>query len=174
MSGISRSVLAGFLSLLATSAAFADSPTLIGTYKDWSAFTTSANGRRVCYTMAKPDAMEPKKAKRDPAYFMISDWPARKAKGELQIMPGYQYKDGALVTATVGADKFDFFSQNEGGQGKAWVEDAGEEKRIVEAMKGGAKLVVSGTSQRGTNTKDTYSLGGLSDALQKVHEACGM
>lgn len=173
MSGISRCALAGFFSLLAT-AAVAEPATLIATFKDWSAFTTSANGRKICYAMGKPDAMEPKKAKRDPAYFMISDWPARKAKGELQIMPGYQYKDGALVTATIGTDKFDFFSQNEAGQGKAWVEDQAEEKRIVEAMKGGAKMVVTGTSQRGTNTKDTYSLAGLSDALQKVHEACGM
>jgi len=173
MSGISRSVLAGFFGLLAT-AAMADAPTLIGSFKDWSAFQTSASGRKVCFAMAKPSAMEPKKAKRDPAYFMISDWPARKIKGELQIMPGYQYKDGALVTATVGADKFDFFSKNEGGQGKAWVEDQDQEKRVLEAMKGGARLVVTGTSLRGTNTKDTYALGGLSDALQKVHEACAM
>jgi len=41
-------------------------------------------------------------------------------------------------------------------------------------MKKSKQLVVTGTSQRGTVTRDTYSLAGLSDALQKIHEACGM
>ena len=41
-------------------------------------------------------------------------------------------------------------------------------------MKRGAQIVVTGTSQRGTVTHDTYSLAGLSDALDKIHESCGM
>ncbi len=74
----------------------------------------------------------------------------------------------------MGADKFEFFTQNSGGTGSAWVEDAAVERRVVDAMKGGAQIVVTGVSQRGTTTKDTYSLGGISAALDKVHEACGM
>ena len=41
-------------------------------------------------------------------------------------------------------------------------------------MRHGAELVVIGTSKRGTKTQDTYSLAGLSDALDKIHEACGL
>ena len=41
-------------------------------------------------------------------------------------------------------------------------------------MRRGQQLIVTGTSQRGTATRDTYSLAGLSDALDKIHAACGM
>jgi hypothetical protein len=162
-----------FASLCAT-AASADQPTLIGSYKDWSAFQTTVNGSRLCYAMAKPKTMEPKKAARDGAYFMISDWPGRKAKAELEIVPGYPYKDGSPVAATVGKDKTDFFTKNDGGAGSAWIDDAGAEQKLVGAMQHGSKLVVTGTSQRGTATKDTYSLAGLNEALEKVHATCGM
>ncbi|HWA90693.1 MAG TPA: invasion associated locus B family protein [Rhizomicrobium sp.] len=173
MTGFARSVLVAAVASLAASPALA-APTLIGTYKDWSAFQSVTNTAKVCYVLAKPSSSEPKKAKRDPIYFMISDWPLRKAKGEVQVVPGYQYKDGSPVTVQIGADKFDLFTQNGGGAGSAWVEEVASERRLVEAMKGGAKAVVSGVSQRGTTTKDTYGLAGLSEALDKVHEACGM
>lgn len=174
MTGFSRTVLAAAFLGLGLAPALAASPTLIGTFKDWSAFQSTSGGTKVCYALAKPKAMEPKKATRDPVYFMISDWPHRKAKAELQVVPGYQYKQGSQVTAQVGAEKFEFFTQNDGGAGSAWVEDVGTERRLVDAMKGGAQLVVTGVSQRGTTTKDTYSLGGISAALDKVHEACAM
>jgi len=39
-------------------------------------------------------------------------------------------------------------------------------------MRTGSSLVVSGVSARGTHTKDSYSLSGLSSILDKVHAAC--
>jgi len=174
MTGSTRFLLPLVFAGLCATAASADSPSLIGSYKDWSAFQTTVNGSRLCYAMAKPKSSEPKKAARDPAYFMISDWPGRKARAELEIVPGYQYKDGSSVTAEIGKDKTDFFTKNDGGAGSAWVDDAGTEQKLVSAMQHGAKLVVVGTSQRGTTTHDTYSLGGLGEALEKVHAACGM
>lgn len=175
MTGCKRSVFAGFVLVLAATAATADSaPTLLGTSKDWSAFQTTTGNTRVCYAVSHPKSMEPKKATRDPVSFIISDWPGRKSKGELEIVPGYQYKDGSDVTAAIGSEKFTFFTRNGDGDGSAWMEDDGQEKTLIDAMTRGAKLVVTGTSQRGTVTHDTYSLAGISDALQKVHEACGM
>ncbi len=174
MTGYKRFLLPLAFASLAGTCASADSPSLIGSYKDWSAFQTTTNGTRVCYAMAKPKSMEPKKAARDPVYFLISDWPGRRAKAELEVVPGYQYKDGSTVTAEIGKDKTPFFTKNDGGAGSAWVDDAAAEQKLVGAMEHGAKLVVTGISQRGTTTHDTYSLGGLSEALEKVHAACGM
>ena len=169
-----RVLLAGaFLGLIAAPAS-ADSPTLLGTFKDWSAFQTVTGNSKVCYAMARPSASQPKKSKRDPISFLISDWPGRRAKAELEIIPGYQYKDGSDVTAQVGTEKTTFFIRNEGGAGSAWVDDAGAEQHLVSAMAHGAKVVITGVSQRGTTTKDTYALDGLSSALDKIHAACGM
>lgn len=162
------------LGLSAASAA-SDPATLLGTSKDWSAFTSGSGSAKICYAMAKPSATDPKKAKRDPIYFLITDWPGRspKTKSEAEVIPGYQYKPDSTVTATVGTDKFELFTQNEGGAGAAWVRHREDEIKLIEAMKRGQKLVITGTSLRGTKTTDTYSLAGLQDALDKIHAACG-
>ena len=53
----------------------------------------------------------------------------------------------------------------------AWV-DTGNDKKIVAAMKAGQSLKVKGTSWRGTQTEDTYSLSGISAALAAIDKAC--
>ena len=158
---------------LAAVPATADTPTLLGVSRDWSAFTSGTGSSKICYAISKPTSTKPK-AKRDPIYFLINDWIGRRAKGEPEVVPGYQYKDGSTVTVSVGGQSFNFFVQNEAGQGAAWVRERSDEVKLIAAMRSGSSMVVSGTSKRGTKTTDTYSLAGLGDALDKIHGACGM
>ena len=175
MTGLPRTLLASaFAAAILVSPAVADTPTLLGSFKDWSAFQSNTSQGRTCYALAKPKSSEPRKAKRDPIYLLISDWPLRKTRSEPEIVPGYEYKDGSTVTAAVGAEKFEFFTKNDGDAGSAWVKEQSNEVNFVEAMKRGSQVVVTGTSQRGTLTHDTYSLSGFSAALEKIHSACGM
>jgi hypothetical protein len=141
--------------------------------RDWSAYQAQTNGCQVCYALSKPKATQPKKATRDPIYLLISDWPSRHVKGEFEIVPGYSYKDGEPAVAQVGAQKVEFFTRNDGGSGSAWVSDPNDEIKLLDAMRGGGTLTISGVSQRGTHTKDSYSLNGMSPMLDKVHAACG-
>jgi hypothetical protein len=159
---------------LATGPAFADAPQLLGAFKDWSAYTNGTGAQKVCYALSNPRSSLPAKAKRDPIYFLISDWPGRNAKAEPEIVPGYQYKEGSTVSAAIGADRFTFFTKNDGGDGGAWIQNTADEQRLISSMRNGAEVIVTGTSKRGTLTTDTYSLGGISDALDKIHSACGM
>jgi hypothetical protein len=155
-------------------AAAAESPTLLGAFKAWSAYTVGSGASKTCYALAQPKSTAPKNVNRDPVFFLVSDWPARKAKAEPEVVPGYPYKDGSKVTAQVGSDKFTFFTKNEDKTGNAWVEAKADEARLVDAMRRGAEMIVTGTSSRGTLTRDTYSLSGVSAALDKIHKACGM
>jgi hypothetical protein len=41
-------------------------------------------------------------------------------------------------------------------------------------MRSGQQMIVTGISKRGTMTHDTYSLAGVSDALDKIHAECKM
>ena len=161
-------------SALLTAPAQAADPTLLGSFKSWSAFSSGDGDSKVCYALSQPTSSLPKKTKRDPIYFLINDWPGRKAKAEPEVVPGYQYKDGSQVTAQVGADKFIFFTKNDGGAGAAWVLAQADEQRLIEAMKNNAMTTVTGESKRGTMTHDSYSLAGFSDALDKIHQTCGM
>jgi hypothetical protein len=165
----------GALLLAGTSpAAAADEPALLGSFNSWSAYSLGSGDSKVCYALSKPTSEVPKRAKRDPAYFLINDWPGRKAKAEPEIVPGYQYKDASTVTVAVGSDNFSFFTKNDAGAGAAWVLAQADEERLIEAMKVNQSATVTGVSKRGTTTTDTYSLAGLGDALDKIHQTCGM
>ena len=165
--------LAGFGLAASSAPSAADGrPTLLGVAKGWSAYQTTTDDGRVCYALSKPKTTEPRKAARDPIYLLISDWPGRGVRGELEVVPGYLYKDGEPVIAEVGSVKVEFFTRNDGTSGSAWVKDPGDEAKLLDAMRHGSTLTVSGVSRRGTKTKDTYSLGGISAMLDKVHDAC--
>jgi hypothetical protein len=149
-------------------------PTFLGAFKDWSAYSRGSGDAKVCYTLSEPKVKEPASAKRDPTYFLINDWPGRRAKGEAEVVPGYQYREGSTVTVQVGKEKFDFFTKNQGRSGGAWVLNPADEKHLLAAMRGGLTAIVTGTSKRGTETRDIYGLSGMGDALDKIHDACGM
>jgi len=151
--------------------AFAD-PTAIGSFKDWSVYTSGSSKEKVCYALAQPKSSEPKKVKRDPIFFLISDFPGHNVKNEPSVVPGYAYKDGSKVTIEVGSDKFELFTKNDGDAGGAWLESPADEKRLIDSMQRGQAMYVTGTSARGTLTRDQYSLAGLSSALDKAAANC--
>ena len=165
--------LAGFCLAASVAPAAADSKsTLLGVSKSWSAYQATTGDGKVCYALSKPATTAPKKAVRDPIYLLISDWPDRRVQGELEVVPGYAYKDGEPVIAEVGSVKIEFFTRNDGTSGSAWVKDPGDEAKLLDAMRHGSTFTVSGVSRRGTKTKDTYSLGGIAAMLDKVHDTC--
>jgi hypothetical protein len=160
------------LALVALPAVAAEQPTLLGSSRDWTAYQASTPDGRVCYAMSKPVSIMPKKAARDPIFVLVSVWPGRHVRDELQIVPGYQYKEGEPVWAEVGARRTEFFTRNDGKSGSAWVKDVADENALVLAMRGGRTLTVTGVSKRGTKTVDTYSLVGIGTALDRARAAC--
>ena len=147
-------------------------PAAIGSFKSWSVYTSGAGRDKVCYVLAQPKSSEPKKAKRDPIFFLIATWPKRNVLNEPSVVPGYPYKDGAKAGVQVGSDKFEFFTKNDGTNGGAWMESAADEKRLIDSMQRGQTMIITGTSARGTLTRDEYSLAGISAALDKVKATC--
>lgn len=148
--------------------ALAQTANRIGTYKDWGAYTFMENKAKVCYVASQPKTQDPKGLNRDPAYFMITARPSQNVKSEISIIIGYRFKDGSKVTAEVDAQKFTLFTKADG----AWIENAAEETAMIAAMKKGHSLTVAGTSSRGTATTDSYSLSGISAALDALAKAC--
>ena len=145
-------------------------PTLLGQYGDWGAYTASPGGNKVCFALAKPKAMktEPEGRKRDQSYVFVSTRPADKVKNEVSVIIGYPFKTSSDATAEVGTAKFAMYTQNDG----AWIKNVAEEARMVDAMRKGADLTVKGTSGRGTQSTDQYSLKGLAQALDKIEQEC--
>jgi hypothetical protein len=147
--------------------ALAQEVTLLEKFKDWSAYAAPGSPK-VCFAVAKPAQSTPKGVKRGPIYFYISRWPADNVVNEVSVKMGYPFAEGAKVTLTVGSGKFELFTKDEG----AFVEKPEMETKLIEAMKTGTTMKIEGKSSRGTSTSDTYSLNGLSDALDRVAKEC--
>ena len=157
------------------SAVAAEAATLLGVFDSWSAYSAGDGASKTCYVLSKPRAVQPRGAKRGPIFLMVSDWPARKAKAEPQIVYGYPTKEGTSgASLAVGGDKFTFFMRNVDKDGSGWIQTLGDNPKLIDAMRAGVTAVAKGLSARGTHTTDTYSLAGFSAALDKAHAACGM
>jgi len=145
-------------------------PTLIGQFGTWGAYTATPNGKKVCFALAKPATSKtnPPNRPRDPAYAFVSTRPTEKVFNEVSVMIGYTVKPGSESTLQVGGASYAMYTQGDG----LWIKNAAEEGRMVEAMRHSADVVVKGVSAKGTETVDTFSLKGLSQALDRIAQDC--
>jgi hypothetical protein len=145
-------------------------PTLIGQFGGWGAYTATPGGKKVCFALAKPSSSKsnPPNRPRDPAYAFVSTRPSEKVVNEVSIMIGYALKPGSESTLEVGGAVYAMYTQGDG----LWIKNAAEEERMVEAMRRAPDAVVKGVSAKGTETTDTFSLKGLSQALDRVTQEC--
>lgn len=150
------------------SAQDSQNPTSLGEFGDWSAYTYKTASGKVCYAVSSPKGSEPKNAKRDPVFFLVTHRVGQNVKNEVSTIIGYPFKKDTNVEVTVDAKGYELFTNGDG----AWAETSAKDKDIVTAMRRGTKLTVKGTSWRGTSTLDSYSLTGVKAALAKIDENC--
>jgi hypothetical protein len=145
-------------------------PTLLGQYGDWGAYTASPGGKKICFAIAKPSSSEtiPPNRPRNPTYMFISSRPADKVSNEVSIIIGYPFKPSSDASVAVGPGSFALFTQQDG----AWIKDAAEEAKLIDAMRGAQNAVLRGTSVKGTRSTDIFSLKGLAQALDRSDKDC--
>jgi hypothetical protein len=145
-------------------------PKLLGQYGVWGAYTASPGGKKVCFVLAKPSSSEtnPPNRPRNPVYMFISTRPADKVTNEVSLVVGYPFKAGSEATAQIGGNSFALYTQQDG----AWIKNAAEEAKMVDAMRGGDAAVVKGTSAKGTQSTDTFTLKGVAQALDRTGQEC--
>jgi invasion protein IalB len=145
-------------------------PNLLGQYGDWGAYAAASGGGKVCYALATPASTRttPANRPRDPVYLFISTRPGENVHNEVSVIIGYQLKPDSEVNVEIGNNKFVMYTKADG----AWLSNAAEEARMVETMRKGADIVITGTSARGTQSTDRYSLKGLSQALDRTAKEC--
>ncbi len=150
---------------------------------------------------SNPTTVNGKPIERDPAHFLVihrDKAPAitssgdaakdksgnpifRKVRDEVQAQLGYPLQpttDSTFHTATIDSKSWNLKSipddpstpikDNEA----AWMASSSDEPGFIAAMKSGTKLLVVGTSVRGTKTTDTYLLAGFTAAIAVIDKAC--
>lgn len=164
-----------FLSLIGAfvaasiTAAEAAQPQVLGEYGDWTAWTYNESGNLICYMSSTPKKDEGKYTKRGDIFVIITHRPAEKSFDEVSFMAGYTFKSGAPMTVKIGNKTFkNTFTEGD----KAWMVSNTEDKNLIAEMKRGSRMIVDGTSSRGTVTKDTYSLKGFTSAYNAITAKC--
>ena len=142
----------------------------LGDFTDWSAFRFEESGKPACYIASQPKTDVGDYTQRGKIYAIVTHRPAEKRIGEVSFRAGYTYKKDSEVKITVGKKSWTLSPVGE----IAWAPTAEEDRALVKAMKAGSRMVVKGTSSRGTATTDTYSLLGFSKAYAAIGKACGL
>jgi hypothetical protein len=146
------------------------SVTRLGGGQGWDAYSDTEKGHKICYVLGTPSKSEPGDAKRAKVFASITHRPAEKVTDEVSFNAGYLFKDGSDAELLVDGRKFTLFTNKDG----AWARDAQGDKAVVNALAKGKQAVIKGISARGTQTTDSYSLAGLSQALGQIDKACGV
>jgi len=88
--------------------------------------------------------------------------------GEVSFTGGYPFAGGSTVNLDIGGTQFELFTEGEW----AWSASAQDDARIITAMKRGADAKLTARSTRGTKTEDTFSLLGVTAAIEEAEERC--
>lgn len=134
----------------------------------WKLYVDLSGERGICFAATQPTETAPKGANRAPIFFYISSWPKDGVKAEISIKLGYVVNKAAPSVLTVNEEAFPLFAEGD----RAYIGDATRELKAIEAMKKGSRMTVQSVSAKGTATTDTYSLAGVSQALQKLAASC--
>ena len=93
---------------------------------------------------------------------------AKKIKNEVSVTNGYEFKPKAPVAAKSGKKTYDLFSK-----GKfAWVVDNEDETKLIATMKKASRLMIIGSSEKGAQTTDHYSMMGFTKAYNTAKKSC--
>ncbi|MGH6850136.1 MAG: hypothetical protein ACREDD_06785 [Methylocella sp.] len=142
-------------------------PAKLASYGDWGVFVAQGEKSKTCYALATPKERAPAGLKRDPAYVFISNRPSENVREEVSIIMGFPIKEGG-GRAEIAGSAFALISAG----ANAWIKNQAEEAHFVDALKKGSKLIVKASSLKGHVTTDSYSLNGLSQALERVEKEC--
>ncbi len=156
------------LMLTATSAHVATAQTRnVKKFGEWRVLAHEAADTRICFAIASPRISEPADASNG-AFFYISAWPKEGVRAEISVKTSANLKPGAPASIQLDQTFYKLFSKGD----RAFVIDATDELKLLEAMKRGSTVTVLAQNEQGVISKDTYSLSGIAQALQAVSGGC--
>ncbi len=147
--------------------ASAAEPSSLGRFRDWEAYSATEQGKKICYTLTSPQKSEGDYAARDPVFLMVTRRPAEDVYDEVSAIGGYTYQAKNQPVFSIDSKKFVADAVGD----VAWPK-LRETPQLVATMRTGSTIELRGTSSRGTQTMDSFSLLGVSAALNAIAKSC--
>ena len=147
-----------------------ESTNVVATEGDWTVF--AADNPRECWAVSPPRSTintrngQPAEVTRGDIRLYIAYRPGQ--NGEVSFTGGYPFAPDSTVEVDVGGRKFNLFTEGD----SAWTGSPADDEALVAALRAGSSAVVTGRSARGTTTKDTFSLAGVTAATNTARSRC--
>ncbi len=146
----------------------AASPKLQGSYGDWTAYSRYDGSQRICYVLSKAKTKTPTNVRHGDILFLVASWKSGAATQQPSFMADFSLSKSSTPIAKVGKTEFPMYvSQNE-----SFIAENADEQSLLREMRAGSTMKVSAVSGRGTRVNYTFSLNGISAALDKAAESC--
>lgn len=162
-----KKILLTVLALAIPGQAMAD-PTLLGRFGDWSVYSRFEGSQKICYTMSDAKVKAPSNVKHGDIRFLIASWRKGEPVEQPSFMADFSLRDNRDPTISVAGTNFDMYVD----RNEAFIADYSDERDLVRKMRAGDSMKLQATSSRGTNVTYTFSLRGISSALDKAAAAC--
>ncbi len=147
-----------------------NSSNVVATEGDWTVF--GAQNPQECWAVSPPkstlntrDGKEVEVTRGDIRLY-VAYRPGQ--NGEVSFTGGYPFAPDSTVEVDIGGQKFNLFTEGE----SAWTGSPTEDQKLISALRAGSSAVLTGRSARGTTTKDTFSLSGITAATNAAQARC--
>ena len=168
---LQATVAATAIAIAVSSPVFAqDSSNVVASEGDWTAF--SASSPKECWAVSAPKSTENTKdgkrveVNRGDIRLYVAYRPGQ--QGEVSFSGGYPFAADSTVDVNIGGNVFKLFTEGE----SAWTGSPADDARLISALRAGSSAIVTGRSGRGTITKDTFSLSGITATTNQAQAAC--
>lgn len=164
-------VIAASIAVATPAFAQSTSTNKVADITDWSVFVE--DNPKECWAVSQPKETVNTRdgrvvaVRRGDILLFVSYRPAAGINGQVSFTGGYPFAKGSTVTMAIDNNSYELFTDGEW----AWASKT-DDPKIVAAMKRGAKAVLTARSSRGTKTQDTFSLSGVTAAIEDSEKRC--
>lgn len=141
---------------------------LISSHGDWKAYRHGSGDTRMCFAVTSASEQVPSSSDRQKAHIYVTAWPRAGIRSEISVLVGTFMRRGTEIRADVGGRSFALQADGD----RAFVVDQVEEQRLLEAMQRGKVLTVAASTGQGEILRDSYSLSGVTAAVQAATASC--
>ena len=159
------------LALAATTAGAQESTNRVAVQTAWSVFVDG--NPRECWAVSAPSETVNTRDGRPVSVnrgdiLLFTTYRQGQSAAEISFTGGYPFADGSTAEVVIGSDTFQLFTDGQW----AWAATPEDDARILAAMRRGQNAVITARSSRGTQTRDTFSLFGITAASEEAQRRC--
>lgn len=169
---IMAALAAGAMAALGTAAAAQPASTnRVAVQTAWSVFVDG--NPRECWAVSTPSETvntrdgRPVSVRRGDI-LLFATFRQGQSAAEISFTGGFPFADGSTVGLEIGSDTFQLFVDGQW----AWAASPEDDARILAALRRGQSAVLTARSSRGTQTRDTFSLFGITAASDEAQRRC--